>query len=142
MLLFLLLLQPYPSMKKILLQLSCCLIAVVSSAQCTIDSSQTTPGIYPVVLPVPQVGVYFNQDLTIVFPTETLGLDILSVQLDSIIGDVPGIAWTCNSPFPNCTYYPNQSIYGCVNVSGIPTVAGQYTVTIQLLVDIQLIGTQ
>ncbi|MEP7263850.1 MAG: T9SS type A sorting domain-containing protein [Bacteroidota bacterium] len=114
----------------------------VSMAQCTIDSTQTTPGVYPGASPLPQVGVYYNQDLTIVFPTETLGLQILSVQLNSVTGTVPGLTWTCNSPFPNCTYYPNQSIWGCINVSGIPLQAGTYTTVINVTADIQLVGSQ
>lgn len=113
-----------------------------SQAQCSIDSSQTAPGIYPNPLPFPHVGEYFNEDITIVFPTETLGLNILSIQLDSIIGDIPGMTWACNSPLPNCTYYPQQSIYGCINVSGIPQQAGYYIITIQVLAEVQLVGTQ
>lgn len=129
-------------MKKILLQLLCCFWTASAIAQCTIDSSQTVPGLYPTIPPNAQVGVYYNQDFTVVFPTETLGLDILSVQLDTIEGEVPGLSWICNSPFPNCTYYPNQSVYGCINISGIPQAAGLYPVTIRLIVDIQLVGIQ
>jgi Secretion system C-terminal sorting domain len=115
---------------------------LIASGQCTIDSTQTIPGIYPMTPPNPQVGVYYNQDLTIVFPTETLSLQILSIQLDSIIGDIPGLTYTCNSPLPNCTYYPNQSIWGCINVSGTPQQAGLFIVTIKLIVDIQVVGIQ
>ncbi len=130
-------------MKKILFSpLIFILVSLIASGQCTIDSSQTTPGIYPTIVPPPQVGVYYNQDLTLVMPTETLSLQILSIQLDSIEGNIPGLTYTCNSPFPNCTYYPNQSIWGCINVSGTPQQAGLFIVTIRLLVDVQLVGIQ
>lgn len=130
-------------MKRIVSVIMIILFALdISLAQCTIDSTQTTPGIYPVGPPPPQVGVYYSQDLTIVFPTETLSLQINSVQLNSVTGSVPGLTWTCNSPFPNCTYYPNQSIWGCINVSGTPLQAGTFTTTINVTANIQLIGNQ
>jgi hypothetical protein len=129
-------------MKKLILQLVYFLTSAACSAQCIIDSSQTAPGIYPATPPHPQVGVYYSQDFTIVFPTEVSGLAIQSIQVDTITGGIPGMTWTCNSPFPNCTYYPGQSIYGCINISGTPLTSGLFTATINLLVDVQLIGVQ
>lgn len=111
-------------------------------SQCTIDSSQTTPGIYPDTLPEGTAGQFYNEDVTFVMIEDTLGFTINSIQIVSITGLPAGINWACNSQVTNCTYIPANSIWGCINFSGLPLLPDTYTVTVNLEADIQLIGTQ
>ena len=119
-----------------------CLHLSPVAAQCTIDSSNTSPGIYPDSLPPATSGQLYSQDITFVMLTDTLGLTISNYQITSIGGLPVGLTWTCNNTAGNCNYDPSASIFGCINISGTPLVPGSYSLTVQILVTIQIVGTQ
>ncbi len=111
-------------------------------AQCTIDSTQTVPGIYPDTLPDGTANQPYNEDITFVMLTDTLGFTVNTIQVVSIVGLPPGMTWACNSPGNSCTYTPANSIYGCINFSGTPLLADTYAITVNLIANIQLLGNQ
>jgi PKD repeat protein len=113
-----------------------------SEAQCVIDSSQTGAGIYPDTLPDGTAGVFYDEDITFVMLTDTLGLTIYSYRIANIVGLPIGISWQCNNFQTNCVYDPSVSLYGCVKLSGTPVLPGNYTMTVTVIADVQLVGTQ
>jgi PKD repeat protein len=115
--------------------------ATFSSAQCTIDSSQTTVGLYPDTMPPATANHFYTQDVTAVFITDTLGLTIQSMQLIDITGGPPGLNWICNNFATNCVYDPQLSLYGCVNISGTPILAGTYYPIVHATVTVSILGT-
>ena len=121
--------------------LLCAMVQIVS-AQCTIDYTQTAAGIYPDTLPDATAGQPYNQDITFVMVTDTLGLTIYDYQITNIVGLPIGITWQCNNFQSNCTYDPSVSLYGCVNLSGTPVVPGNFTMTVTVVADVQLVGQQ
>lgn len=111
-------------------------------AQCSIDSTQTDPGIYPDTLQPAVANQFYNQDITFVMITDTLGLTINNFHLASVTGLPAGMTWQCNNFSNNCNYDPSVSIYGCVNLSGTPLVAGTYSVTVTVIATLQIVGDQ
>ena len=111
-------------------------------AQCSIDSTQTDPGIYPDTIQPAIVNQFYNQDITFVMITDTLGLTINNFHLASVTGLPAGMTWQCNNFSNNCNYNPSVSIYGCVNLSGTPLVAGTYSVTVTVIATLQIVGDQ
>ena len=111
-------------------------------AQCSIDSTQTDPGIYPDTIQPAIVNQFYNQDITFVMITDTLGLTINNFHLASVTGLPAGMTWQCNNFSNNCNYDPSVSIYGCVNLSGTPLVAGTYSVTVTVIATLQIVGDQ
>lgn len=129
-------------MKRYLILLLILLTSVSLHAQCTIDSSQTAPGIYPDTLQAAVVNQMYNQDITFVMITDTLGLTISNFHLANVTGLPAGMTWQCNNFSNNCNYNPAVSIYGCVNLSGTPLVAGTYSVTVTVIATLQIVGDQ
>ncbi len=129
-------------MKKITLAFVSLCIACNIHAQCTIDYTQTNPGVYPDTLPVGTVSQPYNQDITFVLITDTLGFTITNFNIANIVGLPVGITWQCNNFANGCNYNPATSLYGCVNLSGTPLVAGTYTATVTVVATIQLLGNQ
>lgn len=111
-------------------------------AQCSIDSTQTDPGIYPDTLQPAVANQFYNQDITFVMITDTLGLTINNFHLASVTGLPAGMTWQCNNFSNNCNYNPSVSIYGCVNLNGTPLVAGTYSVTVTVIATLQIVGDQ
>lgn len=106
---------------------------------CTIDYSQTQVGIYPDSLPDGTVGQPYNQDLTFVMPTDTMGYDFTNFHILSVALPV-GLSWACNNSSSNCDYNPQVSPYGCVNISGTPLLAGTYNVDVTVLADLTILS--
>lgn len=111
-------------------------------AQCTIDYSQTVPGVYPDTLPDATANQSYSEDVTFVLLPDTLGLTIYNYEIVSIVGLPIGLSWQCNNFANGCNYDPAVSLYGCINVSGTPILAGNYMATVNLVVDIQIVGNQ
>jgi len=109
-----------------------------SNAQCTIDFSQTVPGIYPDTLPDGYVGQLYNEDLTFVMPTDTMGYDFTNFHILSVSLPV-GLTWQCNAFANGCNYDPQVNPYGCVNVSGTPLLAGQYQIDVTVIADLTIV---
>lgn len=123
-------------MKHLLLVL--CLFPLAGITQvCTIDYSQTVPGIYPDTLPTGYVGSAYDEDITFVLPLDTLGYDFLNFHILSIALPV-GLAWECNNSLSNCDYDPQVNQYGCVNTYGTPLLAGQYQVDVTVIADLTI----
>lgn len=111
-------------------------------AGCNIDSSYTSPGIYPNPLPDGTQGQPYNQDVTFVMFTDTSGLSVNYFKITSVTGLPFGLNWECNSAANGCQYDPQASIYGCVKVCGTPLQAGSYTLNVNVDVNLQVVGTQ
>lgn len=113
-----------------------CLLPMLSNAQiCTIDFTQTAPGIYPDTMPVGTVNQFYDEDITFVMPLDTQGFDFTNFHILSIALPV-GLSWECNNSASNCDYDPQVSQYGCVNVYGTPLLAGQYNVDVTVIADL------
>lgn len=107
-------------------------------SQCTIDFSQTSPGLYPDTLPDGYVGQSYNQDITFVLPLDTMGYQFTNFHILSISLPV-GLNWVCNNSGNGCNYDPQVNQYGCVNVSGTPLLAGQYNVDVTVIADLTIV---
>ncbi|MDA0682434.1 MAG: hypothetical protein O2781_03680, partial [Bacteroidetes bacterium] len=104
-------------MKKTLLTLTLALAFIGAQAQCTPDPQYTAAGIYPdstTGLSPATVGLAYNQNITIITPTDTVvdyngnmvPVTIDSINLTSVTGLPPNFAYACNPPscgFPGGT---------------------------------------
>jgi len=104
-------------MKKSLFILLFVFGAIYAYAQCTPDPQFVSPGIYPDTatgLDPAYVGQSYNQNITIITPTDTV-VDVLgnmvqvtidSINLTSVTGLPPGFSYSCDPPtcgFPGGT---------------------------------------
>lgn len=138
-----------------LLLLLCCLVSPLGSVfsqVCTIDSSHSSPGIYPIdTLPDMVKDSAYEAVIQFVFPIDTT-LFGFTMNFDSfIVLNVPpiqGLLWQCDRYLDSCHYItqPPQLTRGCVKLYGTPTqvnpaypgydsilVAGQAWVTVPFL---------
>lgn len=129
-------------MKKFLLIALATLFVFNAKAQCTIDYSQTAPGVYPDTLSTATVNQPYSQDITFVLITDTLGLTINNFQIVSITGLPVGITWQCNNFANGCNYNPSVSLYGCIGLSGTPLIAGTYNPVVTVIANVQIVGNQ
>ena len=60
-------------MKKSLLLFAFIISFLIGQSQCTVDFSQTSPGLYPDSLPDAFVGQPYSEDITFVLPLDTMG---------------------------------------------------------------------
>ena len=112
-------------------------------AQCTIDSSLSSPGFTPNPLPNGCKNQPYDQDVTFLFPNDTtVAIPFppysVTVPFDSfLVSDVlnipAGLAYACN--IANCHYITNppNPTYGCVKVSGTPTDTTMITDSISVI---------
>ena len=125
---------------KHLLTLIFSLLPLIAATQiCNIDYAQTQVGIYPDTLPSATVSLPYNQDITFVMPTDTLGYDFINFHILSVALPV-GLGWTCNNSTSNCNYNPQIAQHGCVNIHGTPLLAGSYTIDITVLADLTILS--
>src|SRR5262245_59919481 len=68
-----------------------------SAAQCVIDSSQTSSGVYPDTLPDATAGQFYTSDITFVMITDTGGLTISNFEILNVTGVPIGLTWQCNN---------------------------------------------
>ncbi len=129
-------------MKKLLITAFVILNFHFANAQCTIDYSQTDPGVYPDTLSTATVNQPYSQDITFVLITDTLGLTINNFQIASITGLPVGITWQCNNFANGCNYNPAVSVYGCIGLSGTPLIAGTYNPVVTVIANVQIVGNQ
>ena len=122
-------------MKKTLTLLYLLLSNFIQAQNCTIDFTQTQVGIYPNVLPSGAVGQTYDQDITFVMPTDTMGYDFTNFQIISV-GLPVGLGWACNNSAVNCNYNPQLSPFGCVHIFGTPLLAGTYNIAVTVLADL------
>jgi hypothetical protein len=111
---------------------------------CVPDPIYTSPGIYPATLPNACAGEFYEANVTIVVPVDTLITNPipLTVPIDSIvlleaIGLPSGLSIACN---PGSCGFPGGGA-GCVNLSGTPTVGGSYPLDLSIVVYVNLFGT-
>ncbi len=112
---------------------------------CMIDTLvPNVPGIYPDSFP-PMNGCQYNeQDVTFVFPRDTvvnvagqnIRIPFNSFTITNVTGLPLGINWKCNLS-PNCMYdvspnNPMPDTVGCVQFYGTPGVPGIYTFVVDL----------
>src|SRR3982751_4853747 len=134
---------------KSLLTLALFFIMLVSASNinaqcpgCLIDTTITAVGIYPDTLPDGTKNLPYDEDITFVMFTDTLGLQVYTFQITSVSGLPAGLSWECNNAGTSCTYDPSVSIYGCVKICGTPLQAGLFNMNVTVLADVQLLGLQ
>ena len=110
---------------------------IAYSQVCTINFSETVPGIYPDTMPTGNVGQAYGADITFVMPLDTLGYDFTNFKILSVALPV-GLTWQCNAYLNDCNYNPQVDQYGCVHVSGTPLLAGQYNVDVSVVADLTI----
>lgn len=113
------------------------LSGIVNAQVCTINFSETAPGIYPDTMPTGIVGQQYNTDFTFVMPLDTMGYDFTNFKILSVALPV-GLTWQCNEYLNSCNYNPQVSQYGCVHVSGVPLLAGIYNVDVSVVADLTI----
>ncbi len=113
------------------------LVSGISFGQCTIDYSQTVPGLYPDTMPVGYVNTFYDEDISFVLPTDTQGVDFTNFHILSI-GLPVGLTWECSNSANGCNYDPQVDQYGCVRVYGTPLLAGQYQVDVTVIADLTI----
>lgn len=125
-------------MKKIYLMIVGLLtIGAANSQVCTIDYSVTSPGIYPDTLPAATAGVFYDEDITFRFPTDTMGFNFTNFQIISANTPI-GMSWECSNSQNNCNYDPQTDPYGCARVYGTPIIPGFYEVEIAVIADLSI----
>lgn len=102
--------------------------AVHGQSPCSVDTSLSSPGIYPDPMPDGCVGVPYSEVVQFVFPVDTtvqgFTLPFDSFQINSVANLPTGLMYACN--ISSCKFYPagpNQPARGCALVSGVPTTA-------------------
>ena len=109
------------------LQILTILCLLVSSSfslvkgQCTPDTTITPSLTFPGLLPSGCQGQFYDEVLTIAFPSAIPPIAIIdSVVLDTVINVPPGLSYECG--VPNCQYTPGTdgAIRGCVRIFGYP----------------------
>lgn len=105
---------------------------------CTIDYTETQPGIYPDTMPTGYVNQFYDEDITFVMPTDTQGFDFTNFHILSI-GLPVGLSWECSNSGNGCNYDPQVDPYGCVRVYGTPLLAGQYQVDVTVIADLTVV---
>lgn len=136
-------------MKKFLLAIPTLFLATFifltpsAQAQCTIDSSLSSPGFSPNPLPNGCKNQPYSQDVSFLFPNDTivpipfppftLQIPFDSFVVDAVLNIPAGLSYTCN--IGNCIYVTNppNPTYGCVNVSGTPTDTTAVTDSIRVI---------
>ncbi len=114
------------------------LFFIPAQSQCTIDFSQTSPGLYPDTLPDGFVGQSYSEDITFVLPLDTMGYLFTNFHILAISLPV-GLTWQCNNFSNGCNYDPQVNQYGCVNVTGTPLLAGQYNIDVTVIADLDIV---
>lgn len=110
--------------------------------QCVPNTSYSGAGIYPDTLPNATAGIPYDEDVTFVMLTDTMGLTIYDYQITNITGLPIGLSWQCNNISSGCIYDPAVNPYGCVKIFGTPVVPGSFTFTVTVVADVQLAGLQ
>lgn len=123
-------------MKKSILFLGFLAMATTLFSQvCVIDYSHTNTGIYPDTLPEATVNDFYDEDITFVLPTDTMGFDFTNFEIISV--SLPmGLSWECSNQANGCNYDPQVDPYGCARVYGTPLIPGQYDVDITVIADL------
>ena len=124
-------------MRLLLLCLFWLSVHALNAQVCTIDYTQTSPGIYPDTLPSATVGEFYDTDISFLFPTDTAGFDFTNFQIVNVNAPA-GLQWECSNDANGCNYDPQQDPYGCARVWGTPTIPGQYTVAIDVIADLTI----
>lgn len=140
-------------MKQLFLTLAAALLILPAAmnAQCTINTAITTPGtLDPAVLPHGTVGVPYDQDVTFVFPTDTVlfgfTLPFDSFQISTVLMIPSGLSYACN--LSACKYVtPTSGINrGCLKLSGTPTTptmpGDSMIIVVNAWVTVPFVGSQ
>jgi PKD repeat protein len=107
-----------------------------------INSSYTSPGIYPNILPDGTQNQPYNEDVTFVMFTDTMGFAVNYFKINGISGLPLGLVYECNNISNGCQYNPQSSIYGCVKVCGTPIQTGTFTAAVSVTANLQVVGNQ
>lgn len=124
-------------MKRLLLLAAATLLYSATTAQCIINNSLTTPGIYPDTiqnLPHATEAQAYGTDIQVRVFEDTVvsGLTVVvdDITVNSVIGLPAGFSYSCTPA--NCAFPGNGN--GCIWLSGNPTVgqAGTYPLTVNV----------
>lgn len=100
---------------------------------CAINNIYTSPGIYPNPLSDGTQGQAYDQDVTFVMFTDTMGFTVNYFKILAVNNLPFGLNWQCNNSANGCQYNPQTSIYGCVKVCGTPLQTGTYTIAVDVV---------
>ncbi len=114
--------------------------SVAQCPGCLIDTTITTPGIYPNNLPNGTQGLPYSTDVTFVMFTDTSGYTVNYFKILSVSGLPFGLTWECNNSSNNCQYNPAINIRGCVRICGTPMQTGSFTMNVYILMNLQTVG--
>ncbi len=109
---------------------------------CAINTSYTSPGIYPNILPDGTQNQPYDEDVTFVMFTDTMGFDVNYFKINGISGLPLGLVYECNNISNGCQYNPQTSIYGCVKVCGTPVQTGTFTAAVSVTANLDVVGDQ
>ncbi|MBL7884316.1 MAG: T9SS type A sorting domain-containing protein [Bacteroidia bacterium] len=109
---------------------------------CLMNTSLTTPGIYPDTLPAGTQGQTYDEDVTFVMFTDTSGLTVNYFKIVSVTGLPFGLNWQCNNVSNGCQYDPAVSIHGCVKICGTPLQDGHFAIDVGVIANLSIIGNQ
>ena len=109
---------------------------------CAINTFYTSPGIYPNPLPDGTQGQPYDQDITFVMFTDTMGFTVNYFKILSVNNMPFGLNWECNNAGNGCQYDPAVSIYGCVKVCGTPIQSGTFIINVDVVANLQIVGDQ
>ena len=107
---------------------------------CNIDTTLTTPGIYPTTLATGTQTVPYSDDVTFVMFLDTSGFAVNYFKILSVSGLPFGLHWECNNSAVGCQYDPNVNIRGCVRICGTPIQTGFFTIDVNLVVNLATVG--
>ncbi len=109
---------------------------------CAMNMSYTSPGIYPNILPNGTQNQPYDEDVTFVMFTDTMGFAVNYFKITSVSGLPLGLNAECSNASNGCVYNPQTSIYGCVKVCGTPIQAGTFTIAVGVTANLQVVGNQ
>ncbi len=122
------------------------IFAAEVKAQCTIDTSIHTTGVYPSFIDSAEIGVAYNQviqyhmtsDTTVVYNGNSYDARIDSMWITSIKGLPAGFHYVC--PNPTCNIMGGET--GCVKLNGtaVPLQGGIYPLVVYVSIHATLKG--
>lgn len=136
-------------MKKVLLSSSLLLLTLLAftgrvQAQCTVDPTLTSEGIYPDTLRHGCQGVAYTDTIQFVFPADTtvaipfppgsITIPFDSFTVQSVNMMPTGLTYQCNTA--SCTYVPpggGAPAKGCVSISGVPTTTTTSSDSVEII---------
>lgn len=112
----------------------------LAHAQCTNETTETEPGIYPAELPDACVNTEYDQTAQFVVPNDTtvfsFSISIDSAEIKNITGLPAGLNYSCHNAECRVVNSGGDVSHGCFRIEGTPTEAltspNNVTITVTL----------